>query len=252
MIKKKINLEKSLLNITTITPDGNCFFRCLSQFLYQTEEKYKIIRMAIFTYARTNINTISEFQPTVELTNHKFINTHEYIYNMGKNKEWAGDIEMQLATFIFGITIVVYRDYYLDENEEMINDDSYHHLISFNNDNINNDSNPIMLILHENDNHYHLLYFNNNIERDIEIINTDKSKHNLNTIQIKENKENSHFLNESKLTKKFKRDDSPKKEEYESKGTKLTNDQFNEYPDYTLDEDKNFYYHVYVFLKNGL
>ena len=150
MFKEKNNLEKTFFNITRITPDGNCFFRSLSQFLYQTEEKYNIIRMLFLLMQK------SEFQPTIELTNHKFIKTYEYIYSMGNNKELAGDIEMQLETFIFWINIIICRDYYLDENEGKIYDESYHFLVSFNNDTTNNESIPLILILHENDNHYHL------------------------------------------------------------------------------------------------
>ena len=36
---------------------------------------------------------------------------------------------MQLATYIWWINIVVYRDYYLDENEEKIIDDLYQYII---------------------------------------------------------------------------------------------------------------------------
>ena len=95
--------------------------------------------MDIFTYAKVNVNTITEFQLIVELYNDKLIKTSLYINNMGTNKEWVGDIEKQLATYIFDISIVVYRDYYLDENEEIIFDNLYHFIIDFNYENKNNE-----------------------------------------------------------------------------------------------------------------
>jgi len=49
-IKQKYPLEKSMINVIERVPDGNCLFRSNSQFLFQTEEKYNLIRMAIYTY----------------------------------------------------------------------------------------------------------------------------------------------------------------------------------------------------------
>ena len=50
----------------------------------------------------------------------------------------------------------------------------------------------------------------------------------------------------------MKRGNSPKKEDFELNGKQISDAQFNEYPDYTLGDYINFYYNVYVFLKNGL
>ena len=77
-IKNKINLEKSMLDIVYITPDGYCYFRALSQFLFQTESKYNLLRMAIYTYAKQNIDIISNFQDSVEISPNKFISTRHY------------------------------------------------------------------------------------------------------------------------------------------------------------------------------
>ena len=52
MIKSKIILDSKMVYKIIITPDGNCFFRSLSEFLYNTEEKYNIIRMVIYMYAK--------------------------------------------------------------------------------------------------------------------------------------------------------------------------------------------------------
>ena len=94
-----------MLYIVYITPDGNCYFRALSQFLFQTESKYNLLRMTIYTYAKQNIDFISNFQDSVEISPNKFISTRHYIYNMGNNKEWSGDIEIILSTHIFNINI---------------------------------------------------------------------------------------------------------------------------------------------------
>ena len=98
-----------MVNKIEITQDGNCFYRCISEFLYDTEDKYNLIRMAIYTYAISNINEITQFQPTVEIKRNRFIDTKTYIINMNQNKFWAGDIEMNIACYIFGISIILYK-----------------------------------------------------------------------------------------------------------------------------------------------
>ena len=52
IIISKKNLNNEQVYKIYITGDGNCFFRYVSGFLYQTEEKYNLIHMAIFTYAK--------------------------------------------------------------------------------------------------------------------------------------------------------------------------------------------------------
>ena len=81
------------------------YYRSVSFFLFQTEEQYNLIRMVISTYTLKNRKEISDFQPTIELINRAFIETSTYIRNMSLNKNWAGDIEMQLTSYIFNINI---------------------------------------------------------------------------------------------------------------------------------------------------
>ena len=150
----------------TITPDGNCFFRSLSEFLYNTEEKYNIIRMVIYMYAKCNVDVISEFQPNVEIKRNNYIDTATYINNMGKDKYWAGDLEMQLACFIFGIKIAIYNnennanEYYIQKEDNETTEKYYFiNLIILSNN--EKDKIPIMVLNQKNENHYELLYFKN-------------------------------------------------------------------------------------------
>lgn len=75
---------------------------------FGTEEKYNLIRMAIYSYAKTYKIEIAEFQPDDEIKKNKYMGAAEYINNMGNNKFWAGDIEINLASYIFGIKIILY------------------------------------------------------------------------------------------------------------------------------------------------
>ena len=67
LINNKASLKKTYVNIINITPDGNCFFRCISEFLFGTEEKYHLIRLSIYSYAKIYKKEIADFQPNVEI-----------------------------------------------------------------------------------------------------------------------------------------------------------------------------------------
>ena len=70
-----------------------------------------------------NVDAISEFQPNVKIKRNKYIDTATYINNMGKDKYWAGDLEMQWAFFILGIKIAIYNnensanEYYIQKED---------------------------------------------------------------------------------------------------------------------------------------
>ena len=75
-----------MVNKIEITPDGNCFYHCVSEILYDTEDKHNLIRMLIYAYAISNINEIIEFQPIVEIKRNVCIDTNTYIWIINENK----------------------------------------------------------------------------------------------------------------------------------------------------------------------
>ena len=62
-----------------IKPDRNCFYRNISDFLYNTENQFELIRLAIYSYALSNKTEINYFQTIVKLINGKFVDTITYI-----------------------------------------------------------------------------------------------------------------------------------------------------------------------------
>ena len=83
---------------------------------------------------------------------------------MGLDKNWAGDLELQLASYIFNINIAIYRsnfnfdnDSNLDEDDEDEEQFEYINFLSNNKD--ENLDIPLMVINYINNNHYELLYF---------------------------------------------------------------------------------------------
>ena len=155
IIIKKENLTYNMVRRTQISPDGNCFYRAISMFLYATEEKYQLIRMAIYTYALSNKAIILDFQPTVELINGQLIDINTYITYMNTNKFWAGDIEINIACYIFNIAIAIYKP--VDEDD--INENFYENYLNFNIENNDSFNKPILILALINNNHFDVIYF---------------------------------------------------------------------------------------------
>ena len=66
-VKNKIDIPINSINIFKVDSDGNCYYRCLSQFLYDTPEKHPEFRNIIYQFCNSNKDVITEFQPQVEI-----------------------------------------------------------------------------------------------------------------------------------------------------------------------------------------
>ena len=79
-----------------------------------------------------NCKTISEFQPEAGKGQNKYIPTKTYINQMGLDKNLAGDLEMQLASYIFNINIAIYRsDFNCYNDSDLFEDEEQFEYIDF-------------------------------------------------------------------------------------------------------------------------
>ena len=99
--KKKQNIEKNKINFVNVNPDGNCFYYCLSEFLFSNSLHHRFIRNAVSLFCKKNKEKIIEFQRDVEIRNNIFISTDEYINLIGNNGNWAIDIDIYVSSIIF-------------------------------------------------------------------------------------------------------------------------------------------------------
>lgn len=254
MINKR-DIPLKTISFITVASDGNCYYRCLSNFLYDTDQKHKELRNIIYEFCNSNKEMIAEFQPQVEIRNNTLINTLDYIQNICNNKFWATDIELAISSFIFGINIAVYIS--KDRN-------NLQYLHSY----INNENNkiPLMVLWNENLNHFNIIKYkdgdqnlsnlnnkitNNSNEKKTSkkfkiksAINTD-NVHNLKDKFIKDKTINNEIEsgNENRIEKKLNYNDICKKEFY---------DNTNPYPKYTSGKDENLYLNIFNFLKDGI
>ena len=251
--KRDIPLKS--INFITVASDGNCYYRCLSNFLYDTDQKHKELRNIIYEFCNSNKKIIAEFQPQVEIRNDTFINTLDYIQNICNNKFWATDIELAISSFIFGINIAVYKS--KDSN-------NLQYLHSF----INNENNkiPLMVLWNENLNHFNIIKYkdsdknfsnsNNKISNDSNVKKTSKIfkfKRTVNTDNIHNFKDN--FIKDTNTNNEIESKKENKNEKMLNNNDiciEEFNDNTNPYPKYTSGKDENLYLNIFNFLKDGI
>ena len=78
----KKNIPENSYKLIEIDKDGNCFYRCVSFYLYGTVKYHGEIRETISKICIENIEELSEFQEYVEIRKDKYISTRQYIYDI--------------------------------------------------------------------------------------------------------------------------------------------------------------------------
>ena len=79
IIEKK-NIPQNSYKLNKIDKEGNCFYRCVSFYLYGTVKYHSEIRKTISKICIENIEELCEFQEYVEIRKDKDISTRQYIY----------------------------------------------------------------------------------------------------------------------------------------------------------------------------
>ena len=148
-VKNKSNISINNFKEARIVGEGNCYYKCLSKFLYCKTEYDDRLRRGVITFCKTNISDISNYINKVEAYNYGFINTIDYINDMDKKSIWAPDIDFLISSFIFGLNIGIYK--YTDDKQNIEYTNSFIY-------EDNNLGNPTMILIKDNTNHYNLIY----------------------------------------------------------------------------------------------
>ena len=132
------NIPLKLANMYIVEGEGDCFYRCLSIFLYGKETYYHTLRKLVMTFCKNNISELTDFKKEVEIRNGVFMNTKQYIDNMEKNIYWSNDIEVTISSYLFCMNISIY----LFSNDRANFEYVYSYI--FDENNINN---PLMILV---------------------------------------------------------------------------------------------------------
>ena len=146
--------------------DGNCFYRCISYFIYGNELKHSSIRKYICEKAKENNINNSE---RINLIENIDLSQSQYIKNnMQKDGSFAGDYEISIAHKAYNINIAVYRP--SNNNNELL-------FMNFYNEN-NNYNRNLLILIYINNNHYQLGYYKNE-----EKIKVDENNEGINKLK---------------------------------------------------------------------
>ncbi|KAK0093486.1 hypothetical protein PV326_013432 [Microctonus aethiopoides] len=89
-----------------IVGDGNCLFRAISFFLYNTQDKHALVRQTIVEYITKVWNKMSR-EIKIE---HEIFNVAEYRDKMSRLGFYGGACEIHAATFIYRKSFIVHQD----------------------------------------------------------------------------------------------------------------------------------------------
>lgn len=157
------NENKDILEIQIIG-DGNCFYRCLSQEIDQTQDNYRYYRALIYNYITQNKTHLQKFffREETETTKNYNIRYEAFIESIKNDYTFAGDFEISSASILLNKNIIIYFNTLL--GYKLLN--KY-----YPNKTIKSD----IYIIYRNNNHFNLLkskdYANSNIEIGLKELN---------------------------------------------------------------------------------
>ncbi len=95
-------------HILEFAPDGNCFFRCISDQLNQDEgARHEFTRHQITNHISRNGDAFKDFLLLQD--DHEDVSDLDgYLQKMGKNGAWEGHPEVHAAAWFYGVDITIY------------------------------------------------------------------------------------------------------------------------------------------------
>ena len=241
-IIKKTNIPNNRFKQIDIDKDGNCFYKCVSYFLYGNKKQHGEIRSTISNVCKGNLEELCQFQEFVEIRKDEYVKTREYINNMINTEgNWATNIDISVTSYLYDINIAIY----LADDEDNL---KYAHMFSYEEQNY---LKPLLLLVNENFNHFNIIYDieefeDNDLQNSNEIIISQNSD--------SENNTSSKFEN-NKIIQSDNKKDLIEETEYKEKNNskvKYKYENNNPYPKYVYGEDENLYLNIYNYLNNGL
>ena len=93
VIDLSLESAKELFRVRNVQADGNCFYRALSVFLFQSEDRHQELRKEISSYGITNFqNMCHEGQDPSDVLNNFYLQAIEGIYAEGEIYQAAAEV----------------------------------------------------------------------------------------------------------------------------------------------------------------
>ena len=156
--------------------DGNCLYRCLSRFIFGTEDLYARVRQEIYEEAVRRRNNYPDITLDSEIGP---LHINQYIDHIQEDKFYGGELEINIASSLYNINIATYDDVRNNENIHI----GFSFINYYNRD--NSEARHLMILLNQNNIHYQVGYYqpNTQIDYNFEIPNINNNlldEHNKN------------------------------------------------------------------------
>ena len=157
MISKFINKEDIIINTKNLiynTGNGDCWFKTISQALFNDEEYHLSIRKKIYESLIPKKSYYKDKGLTIN-NNNEIVPISEYIDKIKFSQQWSGDVEISETSIVYNINIVIYKVNKIENNKCNL---SYYNLYG----DLKNDNKPLIFVALLDNKHYQLIDYNNN------------------------------------------------------------------------------------------
>ena len=155
-INGKQNLTEADIEICPNSGGGNCFYKAISQFFFNTENYHIFYRKEISEYIEKKKDTDSINYPYIYKNEKDILTWHEYFNELKLTGTFAGQYEIINTSLLYNCNIIIYRN-----NNYTDQDQNYSFQFETIINKYSNYINPfasIILIGWVNNNHYVLLF----------------------------------------------------------------------------------------------
>ena len=163
-INGKQNLTEEDIDICPNSGGGNCFYKAISQFFFNTENYHIFYRKEISEYIEKKKDTDSINYPYIYKNEKDMLTWHEYFNELKLTGTFAGQYEIINTSLLYNCNIIIYRN-----NNYTDQDQNYSFQFETIINKYSNYINPfasIILLGWVNNNHYVLLFPKKNITKE--------------------------------------------------------------------------------------
>ena len=100
----KENIMPNEIDVIDVEPDGNCYMRCISLFVYHDENEHHQVRNEISNYLYTNFRNYENIPIPTEEGPKEILDNIAFIRKTGK---WSGNLEFDASNKVYHINLLV-------------------------------------------------------------------------------------------------------------------------------------------------
>ena len=145
IVRNRSNINPNNLRIENVIGDGNCLFRSLSRFIFESEDLYPLFMREMYEEVVRRRNNY----PDITLGNEIGpLHINVYIDHFQNDQFYGGELEISIASSLYNIKIATLEDLRTNEDIPI----GYSFINYYNND--NSEDRHLMILLNQNNIHF--------------------------------------------------------------------------------------------------